>query len=37
MPAETQKNGKAKNCLRNFFNALLFITARQRAYSGGKI
>ena len=27
------REGKAKNCFRNFFNALLFITGRQRPYS----
>ena len=28
------REGKAKNCFRNFFNALLLNTARQRAYTG---
>ena len=28
------RESKAKNCFRNFFNALLLNTARQRAYTG---
>jgi len=29
------KGGKAKNCLRNFFNALLLNTGCQQPYTGG--
>ena len=29
------KEGKPKNCFRNFLNGLLLITGRQRPYSGG--
>ena len=30
---QKNQNGKAKNCFRNFLNALLLNTARQRAYT----